>query len=647
MEFDINKHIKDHAYLYKQFNAYKSTDLHFKFSILDLYFLANKHLNIEEKMKEILDELLKPTTYTIKMKNGYYIDKNNNKKQKYANRNIKIDLKKHLTAIAIHTKGSKGEYTQPHIHFLFKKNSRLGINYSLLKYHISKTLEKHGLIAHFDELDDYKYKNLAKNVSKFFWQLKKLSDKEFEKYIAKNSLILKKYLDLLYNYAKSSNRLDYFFKTMQILRKRLNKLNIDFQYNGHNLRYSYDINFVLENKENKAVIDILQNKKYSQKDIKAYLDNAILRDAVRYCNLKEGAYIINEIKHNTTLLDNFKTNKTLTNNYLKLLKRELQTTKTKTQLKEEGKLEYINAFKNALKIAKNEKELREILKEKYDFKFKKRQGKTIGFKFNNTYLSIKDLGYNNISEIRQVLISNNIQNTKNRSEPLKITYKSEKNKRNLEKRRKYYEIGNYSRIAELIATARENAITIKANTERELSIKTAITTDTRREYKIKENIRELATREFRDKRGIKENIRNNKRGFQIYKTIRIYAKLAKSIQNSITEFKDDIQKRIGIFGKRISSSTKEIRRGIKELKTTIRIRLKELKIKKLVEKNFESLQYAFSEQFYRYCERNNPEYEDFDKFFKNWIVEQVLKNNINLEELINAKTITSGFKIKR
>ncbi len=641
MEFDINKHIKDHAYLYKQFNAYKSTDLHFKFSILDLYFLANEYSNLEEKMKEILDELLKPATYTIKQKNGFYIDKNGNKKQKYANRNIKIDLKKHLTALAIHTQGSKSEYTQPHIHFLIKKDARLGINYSLLKYHISKTLEKHGLIAHFDELGDYKYKNLAKSVSKFFWQLKKLNDKEFKKYIAKNSSILKKYLDLLYKYAKSSNRLDYFFKTMQVLRKRLNKLNIDFKYNNHNIRYSYDINFVLENKENKAVIDILRNKKYSQKDIKAYLDNAILRDAVRYCNLKEGAYIINEIKHNTTLLDNFKTNKTLTNNYLKLLKKDLQTTKTKTQLKEEGKLEYINAFKNALKIAKNEKELREILKEKYDFKFKKRQGKTIGFKFNNTYLSIKDLGYNNISEIRQVLISNNIQNTKNRSEPLKIDYKTEKNEKNLKKRREYYEIGNYSRIAELIRIARENA-------EREFRNKREIARDTERRFRDKREFKIITSTEYANKK--RECVSKQTAN-------RIATELNKTARREYTIKREDgdFRRKIEFFRKRITNTIKDtitefrtaIQNSISKFNETIRNRLKEFKVKKFVEENFENLQYTFSEQFYRYCERNNPKYENFNDFFKNWIVEQTLKDNIDLKEVINNNIMGRSNRLKR
>ena len=596
MSFDINKHIKNHAYLYKQFNKHKSTDLHFKFSILDLYFYANSYQNIEKKLEEILEDLLKPTTYTIKQKNGFYIDAQGNKKQKYANRNITIDLRKFLNALAIHTEGSKKEYTQPHFHFLSKKNARLGLNYSLLKYHISKVLEKYNLKAHFDEINDYKYKNLANSVSKFFWQLKKQTDKEFEKYIAKNQNILTKYLDLLYEYARTSNRLDYFFKTMQILRKRLNKLNIDFEYNGHNIRYSYPIDFILDNKENKVVIDILQNKKYSQKDIKNYINNPILRDAVRYSLItKQGAYIISEIKHNTNLLDNFKVNKTLTNNYLKLLKKYLQTTKTKTQLKEEGKLEYISAFKKALEIAKNEKELREILKEKYNFKFKKRKGKTIGFEFDNTYLSIKDLGFKDISEIRQILMSNSIEHTKNienRSETLKIAYKSEKNYKQIQKRKEYYEENRtFERLIEIATT---NATAIKLSTSREFEIKRTITRDTQREFEIKRDIRKLAERELFFKTRIKTNIRDNRRGFQKYYKFRIYKELAQRIQNSIKRLKrelgTDIHNRIREAGTRISNSTQSIKRRIGELKEKIKNKIRQNEYtKKLLEIDFKDV----------------------------------------------------------
>ena len=569
MKFDIKQHLQNHAYYYNEFDTHNNTDLHFKFSVLDLYFYANNYNNIEQKLKEILDDLLKQTKYTIKQKNGFYIDKNGNKKQKYANRNIKIDLKKYITTLAIHTKGSRNEYTQPHIHFLLRKNARLGLNYSLLKYHISKTLEKHGLIAHFDEINDYKYTKLAKSVSKFFWQLKKLNDKEFEKYVAKNSSILKKYLDLLYNYTKSSNRLDYFFKTMQVLRKRLNKLNIDFYYNNHNIRYSYDINFLLENKENNEIIRILQQKKYSQKDIENYINNAILRDAVRYSINKKSSYIVNEIKHNTTLLDNFKANKTLTNNYLKLLKKDLQTTKTKTQLKKQNKLEYINAFKNALKIAKNEKELREILKEKYDFKFKKRKGKVVGFEFNNTYLSIKELNFKDISEIRQILMSNYEQNKKNRSETLKITYKSEKNERKLKERRIYYESRNYSRIAELVRTARENAERESRNkrivvsvARRELTTKKELARDTERELANKREIATNAERELRDKRAVTRIVRENK-----HRIIRFFEiKLKNELEKQLSKFIVRVKK----FKRELTNANELIRASISKFRSRIR-----------------------------------------------------------------------------
>ncbi len=75
--------------------------------------------------------------------------------------------------------------------------------------------------------------------------------------------------------------------------------------------------------------------------------------------------------------------------------------------------------------------------------------------------------------------------------------------------------------------------------------------------------------------------------------------------------------------------------------------IEKLKVERIVEENFENLRWSLSEQFYRYCEKNNPEYNDFEKFFKEWIVEQVLKGNINLNDYIKAKSANLGFKFKR
>jgi len=647
LKFDINLHIKNHAYHYQRLDTPTDTDLHFKFSILDLYFYANSYTEIEKKLEEILQDLLKPTTYIIHEKNGFYTNKEGKRKQRYANRKITIDLKKYLTALAIHTLGAKGEYTQDHFHFLVKKNARLGFNYSHLRHHISKVLEKHGLIAHFDEMDDYKYTNLAKSVSKFFWQLKKQTDREFEKYIAKNPDKLTKYLDLLYSYAKTSNRLDYFFKTMQILRKRLNKLDIDFEYQGHNIRYSYPISFILENPENNIVIKLLQDKKYTQKDIKSYIDNPILRDAVRFSIIdKKGAYIIGEIKHNTKLLDNFKANKTLANNFLKLLKKELQTTKTKTQLKEQGKLEYISAFKKALSMAKNEKELREILKEKYDFKFKKRKGKTIGFVFNNTYLSIKDLGFKDISEIRQVLISNNQQHTENRSETLKIDYKTEKNAKNLQKRREYYLKSkiNIEKLKEIYELTQKLNIKLKTTIHSDNRIQQQVQLDIKLP-KIQLNTRNLLqeVKNAKHKRTIRNNINSIERHTRELREVskrkcRIKNE-DKIIRTKINDFRTRIRSSIETIGKAIGATItntiqsirENLKRIIKQQDNYIRENLKLLKNSRLYYRfvDMVDLKLTKEQQQQIIAGTFNP-YND--KNFIKWIKSTYSKNDI--EEII-------------
>ena len=75
--------------------------------------------------------------------------------------------------------------------------------------------------------------------------------------------------------------------------------------------------------------------------------------------------------------------------------------------------------------------------------------------------------------------------------------------------------------------------------------------------------------------------------------------------------------------------------------------IEKLKVERIVEENFENLRWSLSEQFYRYCEKNNPEYDNFNEFFKKWIVEQVLKGNIDLNDYINTQTLKTGFKFKR
>ena len=469
--FNIKKHLQQHAHYFKEYEKVNSNDLHFNFSVQDLQFLS-QNLDITATMEKILQDIRQPAQY--KVKNGFYVDKDDNKKQKYTTRTI--DLSKNIKIEAIHIKGSKGEYTQPHIHLVLDKDGRYGKEYSLLKLHISKVLEKYGLVANFDEImpyNPYAVKNLQSSVKKFFWSLKKLDNEGFKRYIANNKELLKKYLDLLQELTQKTCNLDYYFKTMQTLQNRLNSLKIKVYYNDYNLADKYPIKEVLSKKDIE-VIELIQQKKFSQKNIKNYLDNPILRDFVRYSYYKKtkNSYIVTALKKHTTLLQYVKPNKKLVDNYFKLLKEQLPKKQRKSQLTEQDNtfLKFKTAFIRSLKTAKNEKELKKKMEQEgFAFSWKKRKGKTIGIKWEDNYVKFTDLGFKNIAEIRAIL-ANNIKEIKINIEHKNIAEQKEKNRKKValyrqkQQQRRENERAITANINAIARTIENNRRAIKANT---------------------------------------------------------------------------------------------------------------------------------------------------------------------------------------
>jgi len=275
MKFDIQKHLQDHAYLFNQKAPLSGEEIHFNFSILDLYFFS-QNIPVDTTMKKILTDLKKPAHYRVK--NGQKTAKNGEKKQKWTTR--KIELENDIVIDAIHLGGSQGEYTQPHIHFLLKKDGRYGKNFSLLKLHISETLKRYNLVPNFDEIPEYNpqsIQNLQSATKKFFWSLKKLPKEDFKEYILSNENLLQKYLELLQELTKKTHNLDYYFKTMNQLQKRLNLLQIDFDFQGHNIRHTYPLENILSKEDLKA-IQLLKERNFSQKSIEPLINNKIFRD---------------------------------------------------------------------------------------------------------------------------------------------------------------------------------------------------------------------------------------------------------------------------------------------------------------------------------------------------------------------------------
>ncbi len=585
MKFDIKAHLQNHAYYFKQNKEIDKNDLHFNFSYLDLQFFKNVKPT-EKVLFELLQELKKPAQY--KVKNGYYIDKQGNKRQKYTTR--KIDLQSVIRIEAIHTEGADGEYVMPHIHLILSKDARLGKDFSLLKTHIIEVSKKFRLRPNFAEIsknNPASYKNLGKAVKNFSWIIRKMPNSDFKKYV-KNKLSDK--LDKLTEYTLLSSNLQYYIKTLEFIKKRLNRQRIDFNYKRHNLRNTYPLPLT---KDDMQVIELINKKKFSQKDIKPFLNNAIMRDFVRYSYFKDKskALIINSISKQTNLLENLRPNKKIIDNYLKLYEKTLNLDK-QTQIKEQQKEKQTQSIKEILrddlikvaKSCKNEKELRQAMQKLgYDaFGFKKKQGKVYAYQFKlpkeNKKIIVKCADSIDISEIRAILKENFIKSKKNEAirsditnersqissyilpkaietpKTIAIQYKTkqiqEKKEKiqNLIKQRRTYE-RDYQRIREFIRVARKNERTIKLSAQRE--------------FRIKERLTELTKRELRNKRAVTRIIRENKHRIARFFERKIKNEFEKQfirIYNSITKFKE----RLIETNERFRVSFNKVRNRIKQ-----------------------------------------------------------------------------------
>jgi len=658
MKFDIKAHLQNHAYYFKQSKEINKDDLHFNFSFLDIQFF-NKDKTPETTLFELLQELKKETSY--KVKNGYYTTKDEEKKQKYTTR--KINLQNAIKIEAIHIEGSEGEYTMPHIHLILSKDARLGKDFSLLKTHIIEVSKKFGLRPNFAEIapnNPASYKNLAKAVKNFSWIIRKMPNKDFKKYVETK---LQDKLEKLWEYTLLSGNLQYYIKTLEFIKKRLNRQKIVFEWQGHNLRNTYPIPLT---EQDLQVIELINNKRFSQKDIKPYLNNAILRDFVRYSYFKDKskALIINSLSKQTELLQNLRPNKKVIDNYLKLYQKILDQDK-QTQIKEQEKQKEVQSIKeilkeDLLKVAKNsinEKELRAGMQKLgyIDFGFKKRGGKVIGYQFKlpqeDKKIIVKCSDIIPISDIRAILKENWIKSKKNepiknditheRSQintyllpkpveapkPVPVIYKKdqiqaqkEKTKEKIKKLRlqRRENARNYQRIRELIAIA-------KRNTRTELETKRRIIENTR-------ELNQVSEREYR--------IENENQTIR-----REVASIRERITNTIKSVATGITKAIGTtITNAIKSVREKLKRVIREKDPKfayIKENLKILKNSKLYQEFIKTIdkQAPNNEEEYQkwlntdpYSDEKFKEYllkiDDFE--LQNAVIEQIQKE-LNIE----------------
>lgn len=360
--YRVDLHILDHAEtIYNTLGEYNPLKhkAHFKCSIDTSQLIANG-FNSKDKinnvMKLMLDEIIN-TKYTFRVKTREYIDKNGNKKEYFSNKSFDLSTD---TLAAYHNRAFNSEIDfdniESHFHFLLDSSKQTGLNYYHLKKHLQTVASKYNLVFHFDEEKDRsvnKFQGLMEKCSRFSWFTQKMTDKQVVNYVNSKNDDLTKNLELLYDYATATGNLQFYIKAMNNIKKRLNRLDLDFKFRGNNIRHIYPI--PIDEITNETLIAIANKDKEKLKELMTR-DNFLARDYIKYTNgfqstiideLKQRDYIFPIISSNDLILENMKG-------------------KSKTEFRSSDKfLSFNNAVKNdileALKYAKNEIELKEIL----------------------------------------------------------------------------------------------------------------------------------------------------------------------------------------------------------------------------------------------------------------------------------------------
>jgi len=406
MGMNIKQHIEHHAEIFVEKQEYAQTDLHFNFSYLDLQFLGRDSKKV---MSDLLDELMKPISY--KEPNGWRKSKDGKDIQKFTNR--KVDLSKSIKIYALHLKGLNDEDTMPHFHFLHSPTERFGRNYSLLRKHISIVSEKLGLTPNFDVMKEESSSNnkkLASAIKNLSWQWRKMTNETLKKSLEAKGI--ENAMKILLDYTLKTSNLTYYIKTMEHLKSRLNSLRLDIYFEGYNIRQTYPIPLV---EQDMKVIELIQNREFSQKAIKLYLNNHLLRDYVRYSAKTTTPYIINAIKKQTKLLDGIRGNQKAVENYQKLTEKEEVVKKSRLTKSDNQKIKSRVTFKEDLlsvvKFSTNEKALRANMQQAGYVKFglKKHRGRVMGcfYMENEKKITHKFIDLNiQYSSIKKELMTN-------------------------------------------------------------------------------------------------------------------------------------------------------------------------------------------------------------------------------------------------
>lgn len=300
MSWNLESHILDHAAITSNklpstFNLDDSKNIHFTFSVDKSQLIINHNCknqkDIDQKMEAFFKDLVN-FEYEFEESQGKSRPK----------RKMTLDLSNML--FAYHNTdsdsiNSKNYEVEPHFHLLipaklknkYGKSTKVGLGYLNLRRMVSEVAARHNLTFNFDEnVNTESDKILKQKATKFTWFIKRVDDNYFKTSI-ENGTVNKYIEDFISQYKKTEN-IQYYIKGMTDFQQRLIRQNLDFYYEGKNLKTEHFPLFLSQeqikyldiiNTSNKELIKPLIEDR-SNRLIRAYLEyncefnNPIIRE---------------------------------------------------------------------------------------------------------------------------------------------------------------------------------------------------------------------------------------------------------------------------------------------------------------------------------------------------------------------------------
>lgn len=244
MSWNLESHILDHAAITSNklpstFNLDDLKNIHFTFSVDKSQLIINHNCknqkDIDQKMEAFFKDLVN-FEYEFEESQGKSRPK----------RKMTLDLSNML--FAYHNTdsdsiNSKNYEVEPHFHLLipaklknkYGKSTKVGLGYLNLRRMVSEVAARHNLTFNFDEnVNTESDKILKQKATKFTWFIKRVDDNYFKTSI-ENGTVNKYIEDFISQYKKTEN-IQYYIKGMTDFQQRLIRQNLDFYYEGKNLR---------------------------------------------------------------------------------------------------------------------------------------------------------------------------------------------------------------------------------------------------------------------------------------------------------------------------------------------------------------------------------------------------------------------------